>query len=238
MPGIIIHIFVLDSWDALGWVGDFVRRRLGIKVYIYLHGEEISIPAYNSKALKARYHALRGVDHLIAVSHFTRNLLVEQYHIEPQRVSVINNGVNLPENIIPIEERVEKFGKIILSVGRLVRRKGVDYLLQAWPLVLLAVPDARLWLVGDGPLAEEYVRSLVSLGIKDSVSLLGDLDDTALQVCYDQASVFVQPNRRLENNDTEGFGLVFLEAAAHGLPSVGGQDGGVADAVQDGMSGF
>jgi phosphatidylinositol alpha-1,6-mannosyltransferase len=134
-------------------------------------------------------------------------------------------------------------GPIVLTVARLLRAdryKGVDTLLRAWPAVVEAVPGATLAIVGDGDDRADMEALAEAGGTGPSVRFLGRLSDDALADCYERASLFALPGRvRLgPEPEGEGLGLVFLEAAAAGLPVVAGRAGGAVEAVDDGRTGF
>ena len=93
-------------------------------------------------------------------------------------------------------------------------------------------------IVGGGPYAEELRRIAVSAGVSDKVIFAGQVIADELVEHYCLGDVFVMPNRPLPNGDTEGFGLVFLEANSCGLPVIAGRDGGSTDAVKDGVNGL
>ena len=128
---------------------------------------------------------------------------------------------------------------VVVCVSRLVPRKGQDVLLRAWPLVLRAVPDAMLLLVGGGPYRSRLERLVDAAGVRRSVILTGSVPWTDLPAYYDAGNVFAMPCRtRAGGLDVEGLGIVFLEASATGLPVVAGNSGGAPDAVLDGETGF
>jgi glycosyltransferase involved in cell wall biosynthesis len=127
----------------------------------------------------------------------------------------------------------------VISVSRLVRRKGQDVLLEAWPGVLAAVPDARLVLVGVGPMLDRLARAAAAPSLRGSVRLTGYLPRPELAAALAGADVFVLPCRDDRGGlQTEGLGLAILEASAAGLPVVVGRSGGTADAVRDGRTGL
>ncbi|MYU05011.1 glycosyltransferase [Streptomyces sp. SID8366] len=127
--------------------------------------------------------------------------------------------------------------KIVLCVSRLVRRKGQDMLIRAMPRIRQAVPEAVLVIVGRGP-DEHRLRRLARLHADGHVVFAGGLDHASTAAYYSAADVFAMPCRtRKAGLEAEGLGIVFLEAAASGLPVVAGDSGGAPDAVVDGVTG-
>ena len=123
---------------------------------------------------------------------------------------------------------------VVVCVARMVKRKGQDTLVRAWPEVLREVPDARLLLVGDGPNRPRIQRMVQRRGIGDSVIMTGRVPAEDIPKCMDAGDVFAMPCRsRLFGLEAEAFGIVFLEAAACGLPVLAGASGGVGEAVED-----
>ena len=128
---------------------------------------------------------------------------------------------------------------VVACVSRMVPRKGQDTLIAAWPLVLAVVPDATLFLVGDGPYRDRLKRLARHLGVEAAVIFAGAPSREALPAYYDAADVFAMPCRtRRGGLDVEGLGMVFLEASATGLPVVGGDSGNSPDAIRDGETGY
>jgi phosphatidylinositol alpha-1,6-mannosyltransferase len=128
---------------------------------------------------------------------------------------------------------------VVVCVSRMVPRKGQDTLIRAWPLVLATTPDATLLLVGDGPYRGRLERMARHLGVDGSVVFTGAPARADLPAYFDAGNVFAMPCRtRRGGLDVEGLGMVFLEAAASGLPVVGGDSGNAADAIRDGETGY
>jgi phosphatidyl-myo-inositol dimannoside synthase len=128
---------------------------------------------------------------------------------------------------------------VVVCVSRLVRRKGQDTLIRAWPQVRGEVSDAVLLLVGDGPSAGRLRRLAVRLGVGDAVRFTGAVPWPELPSYYDAGNVFAMPCRtRRAGLDVEGLGIVYLEASATGLPVIGGDSGGAPDAILAGESGY
>jgi phosphatidylinositol alpha-1,6-mannosyltransferase len=129
---------------------------------------------------------------------------------------------------------------VMLTVGRLTRRKGQDMVLSALPRIRAAVPDVVYLVVGAPAEGEslDLAGMAAQLGVSEQVRLLGPVAPERLASLYAAADLFVMPNRTLPNGDTEGFGLVFLEANALGKPVIGGRAGGALEAIADGESGL
>ena len=125
----------------------------------------------------------------------------------------------------------------MLFVGRLVRRKGLAELVSAFEIVSKSVPDSRLVIVGDGPFRSELQALVARSPARDRVELKGMLTGRPLYDEYASCDVFVMPSKTT-SVDTEGFGMVFLEAAYFSRPAVGTRSGGIPEAVVDGETGL
>lgn len=126
---------------------------------------------------------------------------------------------------------------VVVCVGRLVARKGQDTLVKAWPRVLDALPDARLLLVGDGPLRGSVEKLADGLG--ESVIFAGEVDWEEMPAYVDAGDMFAMPCRAVKAGlEVEALGIVFLEAAATGLPVVVGDSGGAPETVRHGETGY
>jgi phosphatidylinositol alpha-1,6-mannosyltransferase len=128
---------------------------------------------------------------------------------------------------------------VVVCVSRMVRRKGQDTLIRAWPQVRAEVSNAVLLLVGDGPYAGDLRRLAGRVGVSDAVLFTGPIPWAELPGYYDAGDVFAMPCRtRRAGLDVEGLGMVYLEASATGLPVIAGDSGGAPDAILDGESGY
>jgi phosphatidylinositol alpha-1,6-mannosyltransferase len=128
---------------------------------------------------------------------------------------------------------------VAVCVSRLMPRKGQDVLIRAWPAVQRAVPDAALLLVGGGPSRERLQALAATTGVASAVTFTGSVPWAELPAYYGSGDVFAMPCRtRLGGLDVEGLGIVFLEAAACGLPVVAGDSGGAPETVREGQTGY
>lgn len=217
-----------------------LARRLGRlgSVAIAAHGRELLLAPWPNPAQtlydRARRGALRAADLLLPVSTYTAGLLV-QMGADPERVHVVSNGTD-PERFWPSPSPLGLEGRpIVLTVSRLVRRKGIDTVLDAWPAIRARCPEAVYYVVGTGPEEARLVER--ARRFAGSVRFVGKVSDEALPAWYNAADLFVMP-ARAEGPDVEGFGLVFLEAGACGKPVIGARSGGVPDAIGDGETGL
>src|SRR5690606_26326033 len=119
---------------------------------------------------------------------------------------------------------------VILTVGRLQKRKGHDQMLRALPAIRAAVPDILYVIAGNGEERDALETLMESLGLQNHVQFCGEITDSELVDCYQQCDLFVLPNRQI-GDDLEGFGMVLLEAQACGKPVVAGNSGGTLEAM-------
>jgi phosphatidylinositol alpha-1,6-mannosyltransferase len=224
-----------------GLVAWLVARCTFRPVLIYAHGEELTTWGNGGK-FKAMRFALRHADQVIANSDYTRNVLIGM-GVQPNRITLINPGVDvehfrpdLPCDDLKASIGLESGQALVLSVGRLQRRKGFDMVLRSLPELIRQGLDVRYALIGIGE-DQQYLRDLAEeLGVSDRMHLLGHVSSEDLPRWYNACTVFAMPNREI-NGDTEGFGMVFVEAAACGKPALAGKAGGTGAAVIDGETG-
>lgn len=238
-----IDVVCIGAGEAFMWLPPVLKRCMDQKIMIFTHGEEISQVAHSKKAEQNRRHALAAADGVIAVSNYTTRLLVEKYSVPEDKILLCTNGVDLEKfSGVVAESAREKLrfpkGPTVFSCGRLVARKGFDQLIEAWPDVVSEIQDATLLIGGTGPMEAQLKERVEALGLTESVWFLGEIKPEDMSAYYGLSSVFAMPNRTLPDGDTEGFGLVFLEASAMATPSIAGCAGGTADAVLEDETGL
>lgn len=225
-----------------GLVAWLVARLTFHPVVIYAHGEELTTWGRGGK-YKAMRFALRHADRVIANSDFTREELLRM-DVDDERITLINPGVDttrfcpgLPCDDLKAQIGLQPGQKLILSVGRLSRRKGFDMAVRSLPMLIEHGIDVHYALIGIGE-DWEYLGELArELGVQDRLHRLGHVAPEDLPRWYNACDVFAMPNREI-NGDTEGFGMVFIEAGACGKPVVAGQAGGTGAAVVEGVTGL
>lgn len=223
-PDAILSGHVVASIAALAF-----RRAVRAPLVQYVHADEFRM----RERLTGR--AVRAADATIAVSAYTRDMALAA-GATAERVHVIPPGVDLPS--APSAGRDGR--PTLLTVASFIsRRKGHDVILDALPAIRQAVPDVRWVAIGDGPLRAEMEAKARAGGLDGVASFLGRVDDRERDRWLDSAHVFCMPSRVPRGGTGgEGFGIVYLEAGAHGLPVIGGNVAGALDAVRDGETGL
>lgn len=224
-----------------GLVAFLVSRFARCPALVYAHGEEITTWTQPWKARFLRF-VYRNVEAVIANSEFTAQLL-KDIGVENARIHLINPGGDLQAcrpglDVTELVQRYQLDGKkVLLSVGRLSRRKGFDHVIRVLPRVIEKIPMIHYVVVGIGE-DYNYLRDLVrDLALDEYVTFAGAAGDDELPLWYNLCDCFIMPNRRI-GNDSEGFGMVFIEANACGKPVIAGIDGGTGSAVVDGVTGL
>jgi len=222
------------------------KRGLINKIAVGAHARELLFnPLGNgwvgSLYKKYQLALLKHVDVWYPVSDYTAGLL-QNDGVDVENIKVLINGTN-PERYYPKDASgfKNKAGlsekRVVLTVTRLVGRKGVDLVIKAMPEVLKEVPNAFYLIVGDGPDKEQLQQQITESGLDMNVKLVGRVEYDSLIDYYNLADVFVMPSKT-ELPDVEGFGIVFLEANACSKPVIGSNSGGIPSAIKHGYNGL
>lgn len=238
----LVHVhFATDAVSAWPWL-----RHLDLPVVVTLHGYDITIDpewwaAGEGGAAQRDYpdrlRALAGESRVsfIAVSEAIRQRAIGAYAIPAGKIKVLHIGVDnsmFTPGPVAIGARAPK----VLFVGRQVEKKGLPVLILAMRQVQRQLPDAELVVVGDGPLYESSAQMASGLGI--NARFLGAQSNAMVRQLLDEARVLCLPSITAENGDSEGFGLVLLEAQACGVPVVTSAKGGREEGIRHGITGF
>lgn len=227
-----------------GYLGLWLQKWLRLPYVVYAHGNEVLDAMQGS--WDGHRRGLQSADCVFANSHFTVDLL-KQAGVQDDRIEIIHPGCDV-KTFQPcfVSDEYRKAllgsharGPVVLTVGRLVVRKGHDVMIRALPQLLKDMPDICYLIVGKGP-AKPMLQELANqIGVGENVLFMESIEDGDLLKVYNLCDVFVMPSRAdLKSCDVEGFGIVYLEANACGKPVIGGRSGGIADAVVDGETGL
>ena len=227
----------------LALMAEKLRSAGASNIVALTHGHEVwwaKIPILKSLLKKI----IKDVDHLGYLGDFTKGEIAKISN-QPQKFLQIAPGIDT-EHFAPKSARgdlIEKYRldgrRVIVSVGRLVHRKGQDELVKAMPKILEQFPDAILLFVGEGPIKQMLFNSAKQLGVLPKVVFAGRVSHHDLPDYICLGEIFAMPVRsRFSGLEVEGLGIVYLEASACGLPVIVGNSGGAVDAVLDKKTGL
>jgi len=236
----VVHCAVAFP-DSL--TGLLIKRTLGLPYVAYAFGLEILRYKDQPWTQERMLLGLREASRVVTISEFTKQQVIK-LDIPSDKIVLVppatESSTFYPDPGAGLSVR-QRYGlgdkKVILTVGRLVARKGHDKVIEALPAILRQVPEAIYLITSDGPERERLEGLAQSLGVGRHVIFAGPVAQDELIAYYNAADVFIMASRQI-GDDVEGFGIVFLEANACGVPVIGGRSGGVVDAVADGESGF
>jgi len=228
---------------STGIIGLIFKKLYKIPYIVYTHSADILEFQKYWPIKKLLQSILRNAAAVSCNSRFTYDKLLG-LEVKKEKIKLIYPKTNFvkfdqfleTESIVNRLNLVDK--KIILSINRLIERKGNDVMIQAMPAVLKEIPSAIYIIGGSGRYETKLQRMVKDLKLEKQVIFLNHLSDEDVVRLYKVCDVFVMPSRTLKEEDTEGFGVVFLEANACGKPVIGSRCGGIPEAVADGYSGL
>jgi glycosyltransferase involved in cell wall biosynthesis len=235
--------FFIGVWTPETHFWCEILQKSTIAYSIFTHGLELVSPAY------ARFQTWQRYDLQQAKAIYSNSTptheLVQKIVQGKTPVNVVNPGTDLSHNSSilielakSIKEQLNLKNKfVLLTVGRLIPRKGIDLVLQSLPPLLEELPELYYFVIGSGQDQKRLQEIAESLQL-ENVCFLGQVDELTKMAFYLLCDLFVMPNRTLVDTDWEGFGIVFLEAALASKPSIGGNNGGVTDAIISGVTGL
>jgi len=226
--------------ETVGWLTLWTQYVLKRRTLIYCHGDDLKCPPQEIARRRRWFGVADGV---VAASHYAAKLLVSEFSVSRDKITVIQNGVDLkafqPRVIEPqfLKQNGFEGRRLLVTVTRLVPRKGVDKVLQALPAIARKFPDLLYVIAGDGPQRQQLQEMAQTLEIAPLVRFVGAVPHSQTGDFYNAADLVLLVNRE-EDGEADGLPLVFLEANACGKPVIGGKAGGTPEIVRDGENGL
>jgi len=222
-----VQCIIADHWKSL----ELIKTKK--KKICLIHSKEINHKKgsrLNNKVLEV----LNNVDHVVANSNFTKKLAIE-LGVEEKRIIVINPGVD-PINEIPkndlnkAEEILKKKKQRLITVSRFDKRKNHEKVIMAIRNLKEIYPDIVYTCIGYGDEEKNLKKLVIELKLEKQIIFLRDIPNDLKNALVAKSNVFIMPSI-IHKKSVEGFGIAFVEAAQYGIPSIGGKDGGAADAI-------
>lgn len=233
----------------VGMSGPLAKLLCNVRYYTYIHGlDALSIirKKRSYKYISLRF-TLKFANKIVCNSNYTKRRLME-IGIREEQLTIIPPGIHMEEQKTrladrPLDALRAKWKledkKVILTVARLVERKGHDVTLKALSRLVAEYPELCYVICGDGPDRKRLSKLVAELELEPYVRFTGVVDDEELAGLYSLADLFIMPSREIgEKGDVEGYGIVFLEANYNRVPVIAGNSGGIPDAVLDNVTGY
>ena len=231
-----IDVAFIDYANSAIFVREFLNAKK-IPFILHVHGFDITSSLNISGYDKELDKVLNDAQFLVTASEYMKRLLVLQ-GADENKIKVIRYGIDI-ESIVPLDwsERLKQNPSVVF-LGRLTMKKHPIALLHAFKIVLKKIPDAKLTIIGDGPLRKEILNKIIQLELGNSVIFLGSLNREESFPILNNHWVYAQHSVTSYNGNQEGYALSPAEAAAHELPVVSTIHNGIPEHVIDGVTGY
>ena len=222
-----VKCIIADHWKSLELI------KTNKKKICLIHAKEINHKK-GSRINKKILNVLNNVNHVVANSNFTKNLAID-LGVDEQRIVVINPGVDvaneIPKNDLKTAEEILKGKKNrLITVSRFDKRKNHEKVIMAIRNLKEIYNDIIYTCIGYGDEEENLKKLVIELKLENHVIFLKDIPNDLKNALIAKSNIFIMPSI-IHKNSVEGFGIAFVEAAQYGIPSIGGRDGGAADAI-------
>ena len=222
-----VECIIADHWKSLELI------KTNKKKICLIHSKEINHPkgsGLNKKVLSV----LNNVDHVVANSNYTKNLAID-LGVDEKKIVVINPGIDpvieVPKKYLDEAEEILKGKKNrLITVSRFDKRKNHEKVIMSVRNLKEIYPDIIYTCIGYGDEEEKLKKLVVELNLEDQVTFLKDIPTDLKNALIAKSNIFVMPSV-IYKKSVEGFGIAYVEAAQYGVPSIGGKDGGAADAI-------
>lgn len=223
----VVHCHDWMTYAAGIRASDYHRRPL----VTHIHATELDRTHFhpNEWIYSRERQGFIEANRIIAVSHYTKNMLVEHYGIDPDKISVVHNGSDeAPLRPTPYPLRPHR-NPLVLFLGRLTLQKGPEHFLSMAAYVHRHRPDVQFVIAGDGPMLPSLIEHAIRSGLQDCIIFAGKVNRPEARHLFAQADCFVMPSL------SEPFGLVALEAIAQGTPVILSKQSGASEVVRHGF---
>jgi len=240
-----IDFLIVTHVLPTGIIAYLLKKFLNLPYGLSIHGLDIAWTQNSKRKKWVTQKVLSEASWIISNSNYTKKLLHKYYPDLNTKEEIVYpcpniNNVEIPAvvkaNLIKNNNLIDK--KILLTVGRLIERKGQDMVIKSLPQVLKTVPETRYIIVGRGGDKARLEHLIKANHLEGKVIIYEKVANYELPAFYDLADVFIMPCRELKDGDVEGFGIVFLEAGNYKKPVIAGQSGGAIEAVEQNVTGL
>ena len=238
-----IEAIYADSWKSIEYL-----KLVDAPVYVLAHGTEIQKDFhfwnfYKQNKQNRIYSSYMNANSIVANSNYTKELLVESLSIDRNKIRIIHPGIDVYDKFIEkstiskVKDIINNAHPVLITLARLEDRKGHKIVLDALSILISKYPNLLYLIAGDGPNKESIKLHVKKLKIEKNIRFLGWITEPEKSTLLKNSHLFVM-TPHLDKESVEGFGMVFIDAAFHGLATIGTDTGGISDAIIDGKTGL
>ena len=243
-------IFIATTWGMAKSYSYLKKKYPLSKMIVVAHGLEVT-RLKEGKELTTFKKVVNDSDLILCVSKYTKNEIIDRVDgIETNHIKFLPNGVDI-NRFFPVENtsgflnryNIPENSNIILTLARIIRRKGHDTVIKCLPLLIKKFPNIQYVIAGPHRKKDTYLDELKllakELSVENHIVFVDYIPDSDLNEIYSRSQVYVMVSRTYNDiGDSEGFGITFLEANACGCPVIGSTEGGIPDAVENNKNGL
>lgn len=223
---------IIHCHDWMTYQAGIRAKKISKKpLVVHVHATELDRTGgngVNQIVYNLEREGMHAADHIMAVSNFTKNKIIEHYHIDPNKIEVVHNAIEFNENQFCNEDfGIKKSNKVVLFLGRITLQKGPDYFLYAAKRVLELDSTVRFIVAGSGDMTASMIEKAAEMGIADKVLFAGFLRGPDIDKAYQMADLYVMPSV------SEPFGLTPLEAMRNKTPVLISKQSGVSEVISN-----
>lgn len=223
---------VIHSHDWLTAEAGIQAKKLsGQPLVMQVHATEFDRSGENpnQQVYDLERRGMEKADRVIAVSNYTKSILIKHYGIEEWKIDVVHNAVRPNFESYQKTHRIENKDKVVLFLGRMTMQKGPDYFLKMAKKVLNHMPNVKFVMAGDGDMMEKVIKMSIELGIERNVLFSGFLKGEDIARAYAEADLYVMPSI------SEPFGITPLEAIRQGTPVLISKQSGISEVIRSAL---